>query len=205
MELEGRHSSIRTARLTTKKGWSPTSRKRGSHRSVVLACLGFFEHPDNPQAAGPQVNTMLPITMELEVRSKPFVPQTYPSTCSGMMARSETNALNTSNQPYGNSRKTNKQFELRVVNIFAHDSEKIRLGPILATSQPVPTGRSAQPIYDDLRQTHPPLGPGPPPNRKPVRQICVSQIPTCLAHRLRAQGSVGASTSQTSNKKCSTF
>ncbi|KAK1487580.1 hypothetical protein CTAM01_11757 [Colletotrichum tamarilloi] len=156
MELEGRHSSIRTARLTTKKGWSPTSRKRGSHRSVVLACLGFFEHPDNPQAAGPQ--TFLT--------------------------------------------KTNKQFELRVVNILAHSSEKMRLGPILATSQPVPTGRSAQPIYDDLRQTHPPLGPGPPPNRKPVRQICVSQIPTCLAHRLRAQGSVGASTSQTSNKKC---
>ncbi|KAK1513652.1 hypothetical protein CABS01_07058 [Colletotrichum abscissum] len=95
-------------------------------------------------------------------------------------------------------RKTNKQFELRVVNILAHSSEKMRLGPILATSQPVPTGRSAQPIYDDLRQTHPPLGPGPPPNRKPVRQICVTQIPTCLAHRLRAPGSVSASTSQTS-------
>lgn len=79
----------------------------------------------------------------------------------------------------------------------------MRLGPILATSQPVPTGRSAQPIYDDLRQTHPPLGPGPPPNRKPVRPICVTQIPTCLAHRLRAQGSVGASTSRSLNKKYS--
>ncbi|OHE99694.1 hypothetical protein CORC01_05052 [Colletotrichum orchidophilum] len=37
---------------------------------------------------------------------------------------------------------------------FALFSEDVRLDRILATSQPVPTGRSAQPIYDDLRQTY---------------------------------------------------
>ncbi|KAK1624210.1 hypothetical protein BDP81DRAFT_475135 [Colletotrichum phormii] len=100
----------RAAPLT--EGGHQTSRKRGSHSSVVLTCLGFFEHPDNPQRP---------------------------------------------RQAAGASRKTDRVFKYKAVNVFTLSSVNVRLDPILATSQPVPTGRSAQPIYDDLRQTHPPL------------------------------------------------
>ncbi|KAK1491358.1 hypothetical protein CCUS01_03143 [Colletotrichum cuscutae] len=75
VQLEIRHGARRTPLINT---YRSLDHKKGvvanepQARQPQLACLGFFEHPDNPQAAGPQVNTMLPITMELEVRNTPW-------------------------------------------------------------------------------------------------------------------------------------
>ncbi|KAK1713889.1 hypothetical protein BDP67DRAFT_590065 [Colletotrichum lupini] len=101
-----RHSYLSLLIWFIRESWLPIGRAAASSRRRKVPSFPDCQSSQVPAPSGGP-------THRLEVRSKPFVPETYPSTCSGMMARSETNALNTSNQPYGYSKKTNKQFELR--------------------------------------------------------------------------------------------